>query len=341
MSGEMRGTAFGKRLLGLILIVVLVGLGLVAVACEELSTVAPGTASAEISMTATTVSQPASAESIYGTWEGTYTVLAAWDSDGAVNNPPVPLGTPLAMILVLHPLSGASGDYGTVDIPGFGSSRVTAVLQDGASVQLSVVSEETGRADTHSVFTLTFAGDSLAGEDSGDPAVPSGWVTTSGTIVLTRTGSWSETGADDLGAGAAGGGSGAGADGQAPYADVTIYAGPIIGTTTTIASHAPAGTGDVHLRVEDGGTPGGVQVHVGSYVYVDLPIHQNGGTGFFRSPAASLVDQLEMWADPEMIHMMFRLVAAPGPVDLAVQARYVNSLGQVVGTWQVILVVTD
>jgi hypothetical protein len=235
MSRGMRQTTFGKKLLGLMLVVVLVGLALLATVCEELSTGAPSTASAEIPITVTTVTQPASTESVYGTWEGTYTVLAVWDRNGAVNNPPVPPGASLAMQLVLHPLSGASGDYGTVDIPGFGSSRVTDILQERASVQLSVVSEASGRADTHSIFTLSLEGDILTGVDSGDPAVPSGWVTTSGTIVLTRTGSWSAAEGAGAGSGATQGGTGSsgGASTGDSFTEMSLLLGPILAATTT------------------------------------------------------------------------------------------------------------
>ena len=187
MSEGARSTVSGKSLVGFALVLVLSGLLLTVIGCESLTsaTVAPTTT---IPVTTTTLAaeEPISAADVYGSWDGTYTVLEAWDQNGVVDDPSVPVNAPLAMHLELYPLSAATGDYGIVEVPGFGSSRVTALSVESQEVHLSIVSEAQGREDLRSVFTLTLQGDTLTGRDSGDPAVPPGWVSTSGTISLTR-----------------------------------------------------------------------------------------------------------------------------------------------------------
>jgi hypothetical protein len=132
---------------------------------------------------------------LWGVWKGTYTPIEAWDERGPVADPPVELGVPVSLIVDLHPLSGAGGDYGTLTAGGFGAARVTALFFDGENLELSVVSEMEDRDDYHSVITGTLVGDVITGADSGDPDVPSGWVSTSGTLHVTRSASLAPGGA--------------------------------------------------------------------------------------------------------------------------------------------------
>jgi hypothetical protein len=181
MSAKARDTRAGRSVRGAVLALALACILIGLVGCEGLGTT---TESATASTAEVAVESEAS---LWGVWEGTYTPLEAWDEDGTVADPPVELGVPVSLILDLHPLPGAGGDYGTLTAGGFGAARVTALFFDGQDLELTVVSEMEDRDDYHSVITGTLGGDVITGEDSGDPDVPSGWVSTSGTLHLTRS----------------------------------------------------------------------------------------------------------------------------------------------------------
>lgn len=129
-----------------------------------------------------------------GTWEGTYTPTAAWDTEGYVSYLDLQ-STDIYMVLasekpgtctgtvVVPPEQNSGAHYGITAL----HCIVKNVSMEDDRVQMTVIGQAEGLADYKSTFTLTLDGDTLTGEDSGDPQVPTGWISTSGLIALTRT----------------------------------------------------------------------------------------------------------------------------------------------------------
>jgi hypothetical protein len=188
MSDGTRPAWSGAVAAVLALVLLVFGLVMAPTVCDSLTPDGGGATS--------TTEESVDAALFVGSWDGTYTALTAWDDEGPVTNPPLAMNRPMGMHLELHPWSDDTQDYGEAVVGGFSNARVTALTFAGAQVQLSMVSSAAGSDDYHSVFTLTLAGDTLSGEDSGDPAVPPDWLSTSGAIVLTRTGPWEHPGTE-------------------------------------------------------------------------------------------------------------------------------------------------
>jgi hypothetical protein len=312
MSRATNNSARGRYSAGFALVLVLSGLLLTIGACDSLTAgTSASTATIAVAATETTAAEELITEaSVYGSWNGTYTVLQAWDQNGFVEDPPVPVGTPLSMRLELYPLSAATGDCGTVAVPGFGSSRVTAISVNGQEVQLSIVSEEQGRADLRSVFTLTLEGDTLTGEDSGDPAVPSGWVSTSGTIDLTRSMS-SDTGGDVA--------SGGGSTGHTASDEVTLLLQAQLFSTTT-TERAPIYWG--WNEDDDGRTR---EIHVGDFVTLSFVLHPTAGvTTRVAVSDPQIMELINQFVSSGVIYTNFEAIASG---DVRCQAIYVRDDG--------------
>jgi len=201
---------------------------LFTVSCQELDS---GSDSAD------TTASEASADisALYGTWDGTYTPDAAWDEDGSLPDPPFELGTPVEMHMELHPWSAESAAYGTITAGGLYPARVTSLALDGDQVSLIVITEATGLNDLVGTFALTLDGETLSGEDDRDPEVPSGWISSSGTVYLTRTAAWDPTASTDTTASVpappAAPSGGDGGDGGADVPDIEVVpddVGPIV-----------------------------------------------------------------------------------------------------------------
>ncbi len=187
MSRDKRDVVLHKWHTAVPLILVLCGLALLASACQELGS-DPDTDTAGTT-TVTSVQSPG-LDSLYGTWDGTYTPDAAWSEDGPIDDPPFDLGVPLDMHMELHPWSAAAGQYGTITVGGLSPARVTSLTLDGDQVTMIVVTEVAGLNDLLGAFTLTLDGDTLSGTDDREPEVPTGWISSSGAVYLTRTAPW-------------------------------------------------------------------------------------------------------------------------------------------------------
>jgi hypothetical protein len=137
MSEQTRSIARGKSLMGFALVLVLSAFLFTVTACEDLTsdTVAPTTTIPDSTTQTSAAEESTSAASVFGTWDGTYTALEAWDENGVVEDPPISLHQPMELHLELHPWSEGTGDYGTLSATGFASGRVTALSFDGQNVR--------------------------------------------------------------------------------------------------------------------------------------------------------------------------------------------------------------
>ena len=178
----------GRQLMVMILTVFVLALLLFVAACESLAT---DTAEE------TTSTDHSDITVIFGTWDGTYTPDAAWDEDGNVDDPPFELNIPVDMHMELHPWDADSAEYGTVSAAGLSPASVTSITREGAQFTLMVISEAENLNDLLGIFELTLEGDTLSGEDDSEPEVPSGWISSSGAVVLTRTAAWDPSAATD------------------------------------------------------------------------------------------------------------------------------------------------
>lgn len=268
MLKALSGPGFARLAACAALVLLLGGVLATSAACESLVS---NTSTTTTTIAATSTSaEAASLESLYGTWEGTYTVLSVRDQTGDVGNPTVAVGTALSIKLALGPWSDSNQDFGTVEVPGFGHSRVTGISLSGQNVDMSVVSEKQGLADLHSVFALELVGETLTGEDNADAAVPPGWEATSGTIVVTRVAAYVATTSSTTERTSAGGG------GSPGSAEPT--------TTTTVRESQTFSLG----ASDDGHTVG---LHLGDHVRVDLfptPADDVTMVQWGRSPAGIL-----------------------------------------------------
>jgi hypothetical protein len=331
VSKGTRRTALGKSVVGLVLALILPALLLTVAACENLES---GTSSSVVETTTTVpvgTTQAASEASVFGTWEGTYTALEAWDENGIVEDPPISLHVPMELRLELHPWSEASGDYGTLSATGFASGRVTALSFDGQNLQLSIVSKIQGLEDYHTVITATLEGDTLTGEDSGDPEVPSGWLSTSGTVFLTRTGS-SDTGDTE----AAGAGTGAHTEGTTEEVptEMTLlfYAAPISTTTTTERSL-------VHHFVYEAHDEGTLDIRVGDQVRVGLTYRPTNDVAVhFVVPDPHVMRMIDEYRSGLYTYMVCEAVA---PGNTRLEAEDVDPQGTAEYSWWVDVVVTE
>ena len=204
MSRPVRAISVGKLPVVTILTLLMLALLLFAAACENL-----GTDAAEEA----TSTESSDLSVLFGTWDGTYTPESAWDENGLVDDPPVELGVPIAMHMELRPWSAESADYGTITTGTLSPARVVYLTLEGDQVTMGTSSSEVGLEDLMSVSDLTLAGDTLTGEEDPETGVPSGWISTSGSVHLTRTTPYEPTTATDATSsapGADGGGAHAG-----------------------------------------------------------------------------------------------------------------------------------
>ncbi len=165
----------------------LLGLFVVATACQGL------VYDNDTGSTTTTAVEDQDVTALFGTWDGTYTADGAWDENGAVEDPPFELGTPVTMRVELRPWSAETADYGTIVTGDLYPARVASLELEGDQVTIVAVSEESGLEDLITVFELTLDDKTLTGQDDREPEVPSGWLRSTGDVLLTRTAPWDDT----------------------------------------------------------------------------------------------------------------------------------------------------
>ena len=205
MSKEVRRTNASRHLVSFALALALAVILAFAVACASLDAESTDSSAATTATTAVATAdvETDSLDSLFGTWDGTYTPDTAWDENGVVDDPPFALDEPVAMHMELRPWSASSASYGSLTAGSLYPARVASLTMEGDEATLIIVTEESGLEDLLGLLNLTLDGDTLTGEDERRPEVPSGWISTSGTISLTRTAAWDPTATTDTTAAAA------------------------------------------------------------------------------------------------------------------------------------------
>jgi hypothetical protein len=340
MSRKRRNSAPDRSLMGLALALVLSGLVIFTIACQDLDSSPP--TSTETTTAAAQTDLGDLRTTVFGSWDGTYTPTAAWDDIGSVKDPPFTLGEPLAMHMELRPWSDASLDYGTVSVAGVPGTRVTMLTINGDQIRLKAVTQQSGLEDLLSVFALTLAGDTLAGEDSGDSGVPQGWVSTSGTIFLTRTVPWDPTATTAPTAGApAASAPVAGDSHEADDEPTTTTAAPLVAQQQSHAVEPP----DWNFTEADKGHHKTVAVGDTISVQLNFTVADAVTSVTWTSTAPSKVRYTGSGTTvdvPTHHHTLDRGyfdVLGPGAVGLIALARRAD--GSVFEMWQVYLEVTE
>lgn len=341
MSRKARRRVVSKQLVCTALTVLLSGLLLLAASCEDLDA---GTAE-------TSTTDASDITVLFGTWDGTYTPEAAWDENGSVDDPPFELGAPVNMHMELHPYLAESGEYGIAAAGGLSPARVTSLTRLGDQVTMIAISEAEGLNDLVGVFTLTLDEDTLTGGDDRDPEVPSGWVSSSGTVELTRTAPWdasattttSSTVAPEPGGGGDGGG-GDGADaGADDAADPEAGEGdgePDIGIVDDEPGHATLVVGAAEDGMHEGLRVGDIAVVHFEY----LPgtevtdIFCQSTSGAVLSGAAPTVTQDPVTGYYYTFEKAFEAVA-PGTADIIARTEFAD--GTASPHWRFTIIVTE
>jgi len=331
-----------KTFTAMALCLALCGLALFVIACADLGSNADASTTS-VASTAVETETLVTEDVLFGTWDGTYTPTAAWDENGPIADPPMALGVPLGMHLELRPWSASSGDYGTASVGGFSEARVTTVFLDDQEVVLSLISEQRGLDDLGSVFMLTLNNGTLSGVDLGDPDVPSGWISSSADISLTRTALWEETAADistttettsvadSEDAETAGAG-----DDDDVFVDLSLFMYAEILTTTT----EPPARWDFHNEDDDDF----VTVRIGDRVSVGLYFQLEDDVSRFvvSSTAPAILDLTEGRSDHGAVYLFCSWSGVTNALgDVTINILSLHGDGSLHEMWQLHVEVTE